>query len=436
MYKRQLEEKLRILGDRLEGTDISLRILPMNKKEVEVAVVGTTDYESRVLEVPPRNEGYLLEVRPQGVVLLARDILGAQWGLYRLALAIEPQKKRIPCFTIRDWPDVPWRAVHIFLPAEKEMGLFRRFVDEVLIPYHFNTLVVEVNYDFPYRSRPEVRDTDARSRTLCTNLRDIVNSRGLRLIIEFNCLGHQSWGRNKGALLRSHPEFDETPWVKDDDKRLYCRSWCPRHPDLLPLLFDLWTELAETFKPKAFHMGMDEVFLIAEKDCPRCSGSTPGEIFYAAASQYYAFFRGTGSQVLMWGDRLLDRKRFEYSKYESSEIDTWKAIEFLPRDIIICDWHYGVRKEYPSIPYFLKQGFRVLACPWRDPKNVQALWEYAQKVRSERFLGFLATTWVSFGDLAQALFEGKGSEKAKGAAICLKLVGRLCWQGKQSRGSS
>ncbi len=431
-----LQERLSLLGDRLEGTDVSLRVSSLKEGGLEVLVVGRLDYESRKLEVPPRPEGYLLDVRPEGILLLARDTLGAQWGLYRLALALDPKTKRIPCFTVRDWPDMPWRAVHIMLPAEKELPRFRKFVDEVLLPLHFNTVVVEVNYDFPYRSHPEVSDTDARSRQFCSSLRDITASRGLRLIVEFNCLGHQSWGKTRGGLLRSHPEFDETPWLKDEDKRLYCRSWCPRHPDLPPLLFDLWSELAETFRPAAFHMGMDEVFLIAEKDCPRCAGSTPGEIFYAAASQYYAFFRGTGRKVLMWGDRLLERKRFEYSKYESSETDTWKALRFLPRDIIICDWHYGVRASYPSIPYFLEQGFRVLACPWRDPKNVRALWEYAQKVRTDRFLGFLATTWVSFSDLADALFAGKGSEKAQGAAQCLKLVGRLCWQGKKEQTSS
>jgi len=425
-------DKLRLLADSLEGTDISLRVSTFKKTgRVEVVQAGDFDYPSVRIEVPPRPEGYRLEVTPGGFLLMARDPGGLQWGLKRLVDALDFKTGTIPCFKVRDWPDTAWRGVHILMPTEKDLPLFRRFVDEILVPYHFNTVVLEIDYKFAYESHREVSEPGARSPGFCKQVAELLRNRGLRVIPEFNCLGHQSWKEKKGPLLKAYPEFDETPNLPSDDKGLYCRSWCPRHPALRPLLFDIWQELLSAFDCRYFHIGMDEVFLIAERECPRCGVSTPWEVFLGAASEYNAYFRGAECEVLMWGDRLIKREGTSYSKFEASDTDTWKAAAYLPRDIIICDWHYGVLDEYPSLKSFQDQGFRVLACPWSDVKNVESLWKYAQKVRTNRFLGFLATTWVPFSDLAGALFEGKGSGKAKGAAACLKRVGTLCWEGKK-----
>jgi hypothetical protein len=428
------QQSIALLAERLEGTDISLRVTPLKESGMEVVLAGDVDYKPKKIEVPPHPEGYLIDVSPAGVVLLARDARGLRWGLVRLREALDRKRKAIAELKVRDWADLPWRGVHLRMISEAQFPAFKRFVDEVLLPYHFNTVVLEVNYGFAFERHPEVSEPDSPGAAFVEeDLRPFLEGRGLRLIPQFNCLGHQSWKQRPGALLRAYPHFDETPKIPADDRRLYCRSWCPRHPELTPILFELWEELLAAFAPGHVHLGMDEVFLIAEKECPRCSGSTPGEIFLAAVTQYHAFFRGAKTEVLMWGDRLLEKKRFGYSRYEASETDTWKALAFLPRDIIMCDWHYGVEKEYPSVKYFLEEGFRVLACPWRDPRNVRNLWEYTQKVRTDRFLGFLATTWVGFDDLCEALFEDKGSDKARGAAACLKLVGQLCWQGQLSK---
>jgi hypothetical protein len=428
------KEKLKILEEMLVGTDVSLRIAPVKDADVETVLVGEADWRARKAEVPPTAEGFLLEVTSRSVLLMARESMGIQWGLLKLKELLDPKRKSVPAVLVRDWPDLPWRGVHIFMPAENEFETFRKFVDQVLLPYRFNTIVLEVNYNFSFQSKPEIAEAESRGAAFCKDVASYCADRGFRVIPEFNCFGHQSWEKQTAALLRAHPELDETPQLVANDPRLYCRSWCPRHPILAPILMDLWTELIAAFGSSFFHIGMDEVFFIAEKECPRCRGSTPWEVFLAAATQYHAFFRGARNEVLMWGDRLLPASRFGYSKFEGSETDTWKALACLPRDIILCDWHYGVRKDYPSIKYFLDEGFRVLACPWRDPKNVESLWQYARSVRTDRFLGFLATTWVSFKDLSGALFRDEGSENAKGAAACLKLVGTLCWQGSAAEG--
>ena len=80
-------------------------------------------------------------------------------------------------------------------------------------------------------------------------------------------------------MLKKYPQFDETPSIPQDDKKIYCREWCPSHPDVNKIVFELIDELIDAFEADAFHVGMDEVFLIGDKDCPRCKGKDVGELF-------------------------------------------------------------------------------------------------------------------------------------------------------------
>ena len=86
--------------------------------------------------------------------------------------------------------------------------------------------------------------------------------------LKSTCLGHQSWANHIGKLLLVYPQFDETPEIKNpqvyvwpNEDNLYCRSYCPLHPDLHRIIFDVVDELNDVFESNAFHAGMDEVFL-------------------------------------------------------------------------------------------------------------------------------------------------------------------------------
>jgi hypothetical protein len=82
---------------------------------------------------------------------------------------------------------------------------------------------------------------------------------------------------------------------------------------------------------------------------------------------------------------------------------TFPAVDMIPKDIICCDWHYGERPEYPSVPYLTGKGFRTVVCPWREAKATKALLAFAGKVCSEKMLGVLQTSWCNSGNVCRAL---------------------------------
>jgi hypothetical protein len=106
--------------------------------------------------------------------------------------------------------------------------------------------------------------------------------------------------------------------------------------------------------------------------------------------------------MLMWGDRLLDSKALGYSEWEASRNGTQGAIDLIPKDIIMCDWHYLNQAEYPSVPLFLKKGFRVWPSGWQPLDGALAFSRYSRQQKNPKNLGYLCTTWgkVKIPDVA------------------------------------
>jgi hypothetical protein len=257
-----------------------------------------------------------------------------------------------------------------------------------------NLLIAEVNYSYAYTCHPELRMANPIPREHIRRLVDACRKSGIRLVPQFQCLGHQSWPQFTLPLLARYPEFDETPGMYPNNIGIYCRSWCPQIPQVNEIVFALMDELLEVFEADALHVGMDEVFLIASEFCPRCKGDNPARMFALAVNHYYDHLvRDRKVEMMMWGDRLLDDAVMGYGEWESSQNHTFPAIESIPRDIIICDWHYQLRAEYPSVPFFQSKGFRVLPGGFHIEEAVSALIDYAKMNQQGRLLGYLATTW-------------------------------------------
>lgn len=288
----------------------------------------------------------------------------------------------------------PWFGIHLLL--FRDSNDINLLVKEIpgLANLGINFLIIEVNYNYDYSSYPELRSPNPITFDHARMLVEECRAHGIRLIPQFQCLGHQSWRNITFPLLVQYPEFDETPGQFPNNEGIYCRSWCPQHPEINKIIFKLFDELIDAFESDALHVGMDEVFLIASEHCPRCRNHSPSKLFAKAVNDYHEHLKERGVEMLMWGDRLLDSKITGYGMWEASENQTHPAIDMIPRDIVICDWHYTLRDDYPSIPFFLEKGFRVLPSGWKDVEATKAFITFSQKYRgNRRMLGYLCTTW-------------------------------------------
>lgn len=280
----------------------------------------------------------------------------------------------------------------MLIGGEKDLEALRAQIP-VLAAKGLNTIVVEVDYNYQFRRRPEMFDpsgvTLAGARRFSATCRRV----GVNVIPEIDCLGHQSWASATGALLTRHPELDETPGQYPNNQGIYCRSWCPLHPDLPTIVYPLIDELVDAFQASSFHCGLDEVFIIGSPFCTRCHGLDPALLFAKQVKSLYYHLLLHRVQMLMWSDRLLNASLTGYGEWEASANGTDPAIDLVPKGILLCDWHYEYRDSYPSLGIFLSHGFSVWPCTWNDANAASTFSSDAQTMNQWRIVGALSSTW-------------------------------------------
>lgn len=304
---------------------------------------------------------------------------------------------------------LPVRGIHLAAPRSEEIPLAARFIREALAKEGVNVLVLEFNYRYQFTRRPEVAEPGALSREDVRRLVAAARDAGVKLIPQMNMLGHQSWAGTTHGLLRAHPEFDETPGKYPGNKDIYCRSYCPLHPKVHEVLFDLMDELAEACESDAFHIGMDEVFLLGDDDCPRCRGKNRADLFAQEVTTLRDHLAQSGRATWMWSDRFIDGEITGIGKWEASMNGTAPALRKIPRDVVMCDWHYEA--AHPTAAYFALEGFPVVPAPWRKTSVALRQLDQVRHIRANaspavaaRALGILQTTWCGFGKFARAYF--------------------------------
>ena len=258
-----------------------------------------------------------------------------------------------------------------------------------------NVIILEVDYSFQFQSHPELRYGDEQiTKEGARKFVKICRENNIEIIPEFQSLGHQSWAEETFPLLIKYPQFDLTPGAFPGNKDIYCREWDVRNPDLYKIVFSLIDEIIDAFDAKALHVGMDEIFLLGSEKSPSTKGKDPAALFAKAVNDIYDHLvKKDGVEMLMWADRLIDGTKFNFDEWESSMNGTAGAIDMIPKDIILCPWHYEKMNSYPSIPYLLNKGFRVLPSSWKDTSAAKALIKYSNEQKNQNMLGHLFTTW-------------------------------------------
>jgi Glycosyl hydrolase family 20, catalytic domain len=293
-----------------------------------------------------------------------------------------------------------WRGVHVLARSAKEAHQLETVIP-ALATNGMNVLILEVDFNFAFSSHPEMREGSVITGEDALRLTTLCHRHGVRLIPQFNCLGHQSWAQQTFPLLRLHPEFDETPDKYPKNEGIYCRSWCPQHPRVNALAFSLMDEIVDAFQADAIHIGMDEVFLIASPDCRWCRGKDPARLFAKSINDLHRHLVGDRHlELLIWADRLLDSRTMGYGEWESATNGTAGALSQIPKDVILCDWHYetldkyeGRPKKYGSIDELTQHGFRVWPTGWKTVAAVDALNREGLAHRTNGVLGYLCSTW-------------------------------------------
>ena len=342
-------------------------------------------------------EGYAIEMRPDGIAIASADLRGLWYGT-RMAYQIvanacdgQPREPRAPCLAITNWPDHRIRGLHLPLKRNSDFELLANLM-KCLALYHHNLVVLEVHDAVRYDAQPLGSAPHAYEKHLLRHLVELGQRYGLEVVPGLNSLGHiqgwlfQPYRLDRLAEFRELIEDPSRPTLRRE------RTLCPSNPKGRELLFGIYDELLDLFKPKRFLVGLDEAFDWAE--CSRCRGKDPARLFAEHINALNDYFRARRVQMIMFQDMFLEKKDWPLGPPCHSQ-GTAPALGMIPREnILMCCWQYSTDTEYPAFKHFVDRRFQCVGASWFQPENI---WGYSRYVHAHGGQGMIGTTWTPHG---------------------------------------
>ena len=277
-------------------------------------VVGSPEGQTANLDSP---EGYQLEVTPRGLRIVALTDHGLFNGLQTLSQLVTQSKGRVPGVTVRDWPALAVRGIHLDLKGCMAPAAYWQEAIRLLSSFKINVVLAEYEDKFPYSSHPDVVDQGALTPDDLKAILATARDHFVEVIPLLQCLGHVEY------ILRR-------PRYADLRESGNLTQFCPEQEGSLRLFRELADEIIAAHPDShRFHLGADEARLLG--DCPRCQTAVEDVgrlgLYLRHVGGAAAHLRERGLRAIIWDDMVQRNLGAD-------------GLNALPEDVILCDWAY------------------------------------------------------------------------------------------------
>lgn len=377
--------------------DTNLSVLMIGEKLEEIGDVEIYD-----------NEEYYMEIGEKSLFIVGLTVNGMLLGL-KSFIRMSEELGTMPRMIIKDYPNVPFRAVHtcIFRPddgSDKEEShpeYIKKMIKTAAL-CGYNHIFVEFWGMFPY-SMDYAHWPNAYTKE---EIADLVSFAADKMHITplpaQNLTTHAGWSR---IITRQHTVLDQRPDLAD----MYIPGgWCfatenPKTKEFIKKCID---ELVEMFRnPPYLHCCCDKAFGFGSTEEDRTMSADV--LFAKHISFLNTYLSEKNVRMVMWGDML----------YSSMDALYWKCSEktadFLPKNILINIWtHNNPGKKWQDAAFFEDKGFETVYSPFINEESIESMVSLCTDRGSH---GMVQTTW----------------HKPQTAVPFVILTGALQWCGKR-----
>ena len=390
-----------------------IKSLPLSSSKGKGIILSLTE-----TGVPESEEGYILEVRRDGVRIRSRALSGLFYGCQTLQQLMEDSRDSgtpIPQMRINDYPSIAYRSVHWDTKHHLDrMEYYYKEIDR-LARYKVNAVIWEIEDKLGYTRRPEIASPNAISKQEMKALCRYAKDRHVEISPLVQGLGHASF------ILKHHWELRENP----------ASDWefCPSNPETYELQFDLYKDALEAMPyGKYLHIGGDEISAIGIDERCKATGKTAFELQMYWLGKVCDFARENGRIPIFWDDMPLkygDVMRFSNVQSEEEVARTWnsdkldKSINLFPKDCVYMRWLYGdatVAGHRRILQWYRDSGLTVMgataasygASPYlpRNDTNAGIIQGFSQLVAENNLAGILATAWDDGSPHLETVWRG------------------------------
>ena len=352
----------------------------------------------RGLPALPADEAYELSAKDGVLRISANTMQGVRWAMMTLRQIAQPVRGtlrlngyEVPEFTVRDAPEVKFRALHLCAFPEVSKVRIERGI-RMAAYYKFNHVILESWGVFRSERHPWYGYADGwLTPGECRRLSVMAKDLGVTVIPFFNVFGHARAARGKAGR---HAALDVSPEYQPLFEPRTGFNWCLSNLEARRVIGEIVAELHEAVgKPPYFHLGCDEA---DPPTCAACCGADYGRLLADHVLALADHVRKLGARPMIWHDKLLKKDDLRWKGFEANgEEATVALLDVLPKDVVICDWcYYPPPKDgrYPTLDHFRAKGFETITCPWDDVGGIRAQCEYARR----NGMGVIGTTWNRF----------------------------------------
>ena len=270
-------------------------------------------------------EGYLIEVTPEQVVIAAAAGAGLFYGVQTLRqiLDAKPGKASFPAITVTDYPDFRYRGVMLDISRAKVPTLDTLFdLVRYLASMKVNVLQFHTEHTFAFRRHRDIgRNKGAISAEEMMKLKEYAAARHVELQANLQSFGHMS--NILGLKRYRHLAESERRW-----------SVAPGRAETYEFLDELYSEYLPCFDARLFNANCDEVWDLGEglsrKKVERLGA---GKVYVNHIKKLRTLAAKYGKRLAIWADYVL--------KYP-------RALRQLPKDVVLINWGYGARHDFAS----------------------------------------------------------------------------------------
>lgn len=327
-YKKIEEGYITLSGKSTGVTGVAYDIISsLAGGESEVVFKPTDDFAIKLVEEKlgkkyvANEEGFIIHVDTN--VTIYADTNRAK--LYAACSLKDKYQGRVSRGIWWSYPECSHRSIRIFIPPKAEKEYFFTLVDQ-MVHLGYNSMLLEICGAMEFKKHPEINQAwltycssvrenlekynhmhqtyyrpknsihtcnaggDVYSQEEMKELVDYCRERFIDIVPEVPSLSHSEY------LLVPHPELRE---CDDED---FASTACPQNPGLNELVFDLYDDVIDVFKPKALHIGHDEWWVMCV--CDKCKDKDPSELYANNVLESYNYLKAKGIKTYMWADKL------------------------------------------------------------------------------------------------------------------------------------